>query len=120
MVQPDYRYIAVDLLTRSVIEELPLYGVSLSRKISGPGNMTGSLKLGTGEYDDLDLLSATEPGHRALFALRNEQCVWAGPIWSRTYNSEASVSEMTGQTYESVFDQIKMQKRFDMQNADQT
>jgi hypothetical protein len=119
MVQPEYRYIGVDILTHQVIEDLPLYGISLTRKISGSGQMTGSFKLHTNEYSDADLISATSPGLRALFVLRNSQCIWAGPIWSRTYNSEAAVCEMTGQTFESVFAKIKMQTRFDRQNVDQ-
>jgi hypothetical protein len=108
MTVPEYRFIGVDLLTRTVIEDLPLYGTSFSRKISSAGSMTGSFKLGTGLWSDTDLIGATEPGLRAIFALRNNQCIWAGPIWSRTYDSQASVVSITGQTYESIFAQIQV------------
>lgn len=116
---PDYRYMGVDLLTRQVVEDLPLYGVSLTRRISGAGNMTASYKLGTGEFSDPDLLNATVPGLRALFVLRDNFCIWAGPIWSRTYQSQASVISMTGQTYESVFAQMEVLSRFKMLKTDQ-
>jgi hypothetical protein len=119
MAVPEYRYIGVDLLTRQVIEDLPLYGTSFTRRISSAGNMTGSFKLGTGFFSDSDLLNATEPGLRALFALRNEQCFWAGPIWSRTYQSQASVCSLTGQTYESIFEEIKILSRI-QRTDDQT
>src|SRR5215213_4626573 len=101
MTVPEYRYIGVDLLTRSVIEDLPLYGTSFQRRISGPGNMTGSFKLETGLFSDADLLNASEPGLRSCWAVRNSQVIWAGPIFSRTYQSQASVCSLTGQSYES-------------------
>jgi hypothetical protein len=116
---PVYRYMGVDLLTRTVVEDLPLYGVSLSRRISGAGNMTGSFKLGTGEFSDPDLLNASEPGLRALYVLRDNYCIWAGPIWSRTYQSQAQVCSITGQTYESIFSQMEVLSRFKRVNTDQ-
>jgi hypothetical protein len=119
MAVPEYRYIGVDLLTRQVIEDLPLYGTSFTRRISVAGNMTASFKLGTGFFSDQDLLNASEPGHRALFALRNGVCFWAGPIWSRTYQSQASVISLTGQTYESIFEMIKILSRIE-RTDDQT
>jgi hypothetical protein len=117
---PEMRYIGVDLLTRQVVEDLPLYGVSLTRRISAAGNMTGSYKLGTGDFSDEDLLSATIPGLRALYVLRDRVCVWAGPIWSRTYQSQANVMSMTGQSFESVFAKLKLLSRFELLNTDQT
>jgi hypothetical protein len=119
MAVPEYRYIGVDLLTRQIIEDLPLYGTSFERRISGPGNMTGSFKLGTGLFSDSDLLNASEPGLRALFAIRNNQAIWAGPIWSRTYQSQASVCSITGQSYESIFAKIKILSRIE-RTDDQT
>lgn len=116
---PEYRYIGVDLLTRQVIEDLPLYGVSLSRQISGAGNFTGSFKLGTGDFSDEDLLNASVPGLRAVYVLRNTQCIWAGPIWSRTYQSQAQVISMTGQTYESIFAKLKVEDLFVLEQVDQ-
>jgi hypothetical protein len=101
------------------VEDLPLYGVSLTRQISGAGNMTGSFKLGTGEFSDPDLLNASEPGLRALYVLRDNFCIWAGPIWSRTYQSQASVCSMTGQTYESIFAQMEVLSRFKRVDTDQ-
>lgn len=116
---PEYRYIGVDLLTRQIIEDLPLYGVSLTRRISGSGNMTGSYKLGTGLFSDPDLLSASEPGLRALFVVRNNTCIWAGPIWTRTYQSQAQVISLTGQTFESIFAQIAVDNAMNFPSADQ-
>lgn len=114
MAVPEYRYMGVDLLTGQVIEDLPLYGVNLTRRISGAGNMTGSFKLGTGFFSDEDLLAASEPGLRALYVLRNNYCIWAGPIWSRTYQSQANVEQLTGQTFESIFSALKILTRVEL------
>lgn len=115
----EYRYMGVDLLTRKVVEDLPLYGVSLTRRISGSGNMTGSFKLGTGLFSDEDLLAASIPGKLALVAMRDDVVVWAGPIWSRTYQSQANVISLTGQTYESIFSAVKMYSSFSRIGVDQ-
>lgn len=115
----EYRYMGVDLLTRRVVEDLPLYGVSLTRRISNAGSATGSFKLGTNLYSDEDLLTGSEPGRIALVAVRDDVVVWAGPIWSRTFQSQANVVSMTCQSYESIFSAVKMLSTFSRTNVDQ-
>jgi hypothetical protein len=116
---PEYRYVGVDLLTRRIVEDLPLYGTSFSRRISSAGNATGSFKLGTNLFSDPDLLTATEPGKLALVALRDEVVVWGGPIWSRTFQSQANVCSMTAQSFESVLSAVKVLTQFKRKNTDQ-
>jgi hypothetical protein len=115
----EYRYLGVDLLTRRIVEDLPLYGTSFTRRLSGAGNMTGSYKLGTGLYSDEDLLAATDAGRMALVAMRDDVVIWAGPIWSRTYQSQANVMPMTGQSYESIPSAVKLRSTFSRTGADQ-
>jgi hypothetical protein len=117
---PEMRYIGVDLLTRQVVEDLPLYGVSLQRRIRGAGNMTASFKLGTGVFSDPDLENATETGLRALFVLRDNLCIWGGPFWSRTFQSQSNSEQLTGQSFESVFSAIEVLSRFKRTKTDQT
>ena len=105
-----YRYIFTDLLTNVVNLELPLFGVTYSRRINKPGNATFSFSLGNigtagtpGDkgFSDQDKLDATQPGRSCLWIERNGQIVWGGIIWSRTYQSQASVIDFTAQTFES-------------------
>jgi hypothetical protein len=119
MTVPEMRYLFVDLLTRQVVEEFPVYGVNLGRRIRGAGNMTASFKLGTGLWNDADLLNATTAGQRSLWALRNNVPIWAGPIWSRTYQSQSNSVSLTGQTYESVFTQMEILSRVGLTAYDQ-
>lgn len=104
MTTGQYTYLMVDILSNAIMAELPMYGVSLERKINGAGNMTCSMKLdvvSSTNLHNIDILGSTQPGRAALYVDRDGELVWAGPIWSRTYNSSAKVLAMTGQTFES-------------------
>lgn len=96
-----YRYLFVDILSNRVIDELPCYGVWLSRQLSGVGQMTASLGLNSKPYRNIDIKSATTPGKTALYVLCNDLVLWGGPIWTRTYNSESRTLQLSGQTWES-------------------
>jgi hypothetical protein len=106
----NYRYLFTDLLTNAVNLELPLFGVTYNRRINKVGSATFSLSLGNrgtagtpGDigFSDSDILEATQPGRSCLWIERDGQIVWGGIIWSRTYQSQASVISYTAQTFES-------------------
>jgi len=97
----DYTYLFVDILSNRVINELPCYGTWFSRELSGVGNMTATVPMNTAQYKNSDIRSATEPGKTALYALCDDAVIWGGPIWTRTYNSQGSSLQLTGQTWES-------------------
>ena len=104
----DMRYYTADLLTNAIIAELPLYGVYMDKILNGAGNFTGTFVLDSGvELDDI-LLAGSIPGQQALFVERNDVCIWAGPVWSRTYQSTSRTAQLTAQTFESVFEHIVM------------
>jgi hypothetical protein len=113
------RYAGVDLLTRRIVEDLPLYGVAMGRRLSGFGNMTGTYKLGTKKFSDEDLLTASEPGRMAVVALRDEVPIWGGPIWVRTYQSQSKSMQLQCQTYESIFASVKVYSTFTRRQVDQ-
>lgn len=96
-----YSYLAADLLTGRILGELPLHGVSFDRQINKPGNWQGSGNLDNPRIDNDDFLEATQPGRTAVYVYRNDQIVWGGIIWSRTYQSQAKSLQMTAQTFES-------------------
>ena len=116
-----YRYLFSDLLTNVVNLELPLFGVTYGRRINKAGNATFSCSLGNkgtvgipGDvgFSDQDILDATQPGRSCLWIERNGQIVWGGIIWSRTYQSQASVLSYTAQTFESyLYKQVIEVKR---------
>lgn len=80
-----YRYFAVDFLTNQVLAEIPFKGVSYERALNAAGSFSGTVPV-------LDVTTAynlyenTMPGKTALYVVRNDECVWGGMIWSRSYS----------------------------------
>jgi hypothetical protein len=99
----DYRYLFCDLLTRQVVHELPLSGVSFGRRLNKPGNATFSWALGDPAYDDQAVIDYVAPGRTSLFIERNGSLIWGGIIWSRTWNEAGEIFTYTCQTFESFF-----------------
>jgi hypothetical protein len=83
-----YRYFVADFLTNAVIAELPFKGVSYERAVKSAGSFSGNIPIidKTAAYD---LYESTMPGKTALYVVRNNECVWGGLIWSRSYSVES-------------------------------
>lgn len=96
-----YRYLFTDLLTGVVNIELPVYGVSFSRKLNKAGNCTCSFALDSEGFDNAHVIEATIPGRTGFWIERNDKLIWGGILWSRTYQSQAKTLSWTGQTFES-------------------
>jgi hypothetical protein len=80
-----YRYYTADILTNTVIAELDLKDVSYERSIKAAGSFSGKANVLT-NTSAMDLYESTLPGKTAIYILRNGECVWGGPIWSRNYD----------------------------------
>jgi hypothetical protein len=88
----DYRYFVADFLTNAVIAELPFKSVNYERSLNAAGTFSGTIPVidATQTYQ---LYEDTMPGKTALYVVRNDECVWGGIIWSRSYSlSERSLS----------------------------
>lgn len=96
-----YTYLAADLLTNKVLGELPVRSVTFDRQINSVGNWQGSTNMDNPLMDNEDLLACTEPARTALYVYRENQIVWGGIIWSRTYQSQSKSLQITAQTFES-------------------
>jgi hypothetical protein len=81
----DYRYYAVDLLTNTVLVEIPFVDVTYGRALSKAGSFSGSIPVVEANAH-LNLYENTMPGKTAIYILRNGVCVWGGIIWSRSYS----------------------------------
>lgn len=95
----DYRYFVCDLMTNSLLAEIPFRGVSYSRSLTESGTFTGDIAVTEDTYN-LSLYENTLPAKTALYVVRNGICVWGGIIWSRTYSlidrvMSVSASEFT-------------------------
>jgi hypothetical protein len=97
-----YRYFTADILSNSVIAEIPLKSVSYERAIKGAGDFSGKIPV----IDDnaaLNLYESTMPGKTAIYVVRNNVCVWGGIIWSRSYNAKQRVMTINGSEWTSYF-----------------
>jgi len=81
----DYRYYAVDLLTNTVLVEIPFVDVTYGRALSKAGLFSASIPVVEANAH-LNLYENTMPGKTAIYILRNGVCVWGGIIWSRSYS----------------------------------
>lgn len=112
---PSYRYLTYRMLPALGaldVAELPLYGVYMDKRLSGAGNFTGTFRLDTGIGNDAIMLAGCTPGFYKLAVLRDDKCIWCGPIWSRTYSTDGSTVQITAQTFESVFEHIVLTADF--------
>lgn len=112
MVQvPEYRYYIADLVTGSVISEIPFQGVSWERKISTAGQFSGNISADPNR-DTYYLYESTLPGKNALYVMRNGVCVWGGIIWSREYSITDRVLSVTALEFISYFHHRVIWKSF--------
>lgn len=82
--QPEhtYTYLFCDLLTDTLLAELPLSGVQYSWELNGIGKLSASIP-----YNDetlpLDPETASTPGRTAVYVDRDGVLVWGGIVWTR-------------------------------------
>lgn len=82
---PRYRYYTVDLVSNKIVGEIPFEDVNYERSLKQPGAFDGKITVSE-QTNALDLYNATLPGKTALYVVRNNEAVWGGIIWGRTYD----------------------------------
>ena len=75
-----YRYFTTDLLTNTVLAEIPFKGVSFERSIKAAGSFSGSIPV-IPETASMNIYESTMPGKTGLYVVRDQECVWGGIIW---------------------------------------
>lgn len=98
---PQYRYVLTDLVTNTVLGELPFSGVSYGCGLKAAGSFSGSTPVVLGKTNGYDLYETTMPGRTGLYVMRNDVCVWGGIIWSRNYDLQSRSMNVTGQEFTS-------------------
>jgi hypothetical protein len=115
----EYRYIFADLLTNEVTCELPLSGVTFSRRLNKAGSFGGSFGLRREGFDDATIIEGTTPGRTVLYIERDGALVWGGVIWSRTWQEQSYSFQYAGQTFESFFFKQDIRNSLIYVNTDQ-
>jgi hypothetical protein len=97
-----YRYFLTDLLSNTIISEVPFKGVNYQRVNRRAGSFSGSIPF-VQATKGLDLYEATMPGRTGIYIVRNGVCVWGGIIWSRSYNVDTKELSVEGSEFISYF-----------------
>jgi hypothetical protein len=109
-----YRYFVTNLVTNELIAEIPFKGVSYERVLTGAGTFSGSI-VSSPETASLSLYESTMPGRTGLYAVRNGVCVWGGIIWSRSYNVNERVVQVSASEFTSYFHHRRIWKTWGQQ-----
>ena len=114
-----YRYLFVDLLSNTVIGELPLTGVSFTQQLNQPGTFQGHLLLSGVNANKYNVELSTIPAHCGLYVDRDGILVWGGVIWGRSYNSTSQTLTFSAQEWISYFDHRRVTQDVEFTNIDQ-
>ena len=120
---PVYTFLGCDLLTDEIIYELPMSECKWGKSLGGTGDFSGSVALGAPEYDDAEIIAATETNKTSLYIDRDGQIVWAGQIWGRKYDSESGKFNINAVEFFSYFTKrflrVNSKTLFAIENVDQ-
>lgn len=119
MATTTYRYLFADLLTNSILAELPLTGVNFTQQLNTAGSFSGHLLLSGINAAGLNVAKGTIPGRTAIYVDRNGILVWGGVIWGREYNSTSQTLIFNAREFESYFDRRKITTTQVYSNTDQ-
>ena len=114
-----YRYLFVDLLSNTIIGELPLTGVGFTQQLNQPGTFQGHLLLSGVNANKYNVDLATIPAYCGLYVDRDEVLVWGGVIWGRSYNSNSQILTFNAQEWISYFDHRRVTQDVEFTNIDQ-
>ncbi|MEU9198844.1 hypothetical protein [Streptomyces sp. NPDC048332] len=84
-----YTYLFCDLMTDTVIAELPLADVTYSTELNGIGTLTATIPYNS-ETAPLDPETASTPGRTAIYVDRDGVIVWGGIVWTRQPSGRSS------------------------------
>jgi hypothetical protein len=99
-----YTYLVADLRTGTIIDELPLAGVSFDKKLNDIGSFRGQLYVTDPAIRDREPRLLTEPGRTAIYVNRDGELLWGGIIWTTRYVAASGVLEIGAADFLSYFD----------------
>lgn len=103
-----YRYLFADLLTNSILGELPLTTVQFSQQLNSAGSFSATLQLAGLNAAALNVTNATIPARTAIYVDRDGTLVWGGILWSREYNSKTQTLTFNAREFESYFERRRI------------
>jgi hypothetical protein len=108
-IAPVYRYFTTDIVSNTLLAEIPFKGVSFGRALKGAGEFSGKIPV-IDKTASFDLYDSTMPGKTALYVTRDGECVWGGIIWSRNYNLKSRELDVSASEFTSYFHRRRVWK----------
>jgi hypothetical protein len=108
-IAPVYRYFTTDIVSNTLLAEIPFKGVSFGRALKGAGEFSGKIPV-IDKTTSFDLYDSTMPGKTALYVTRDGECVWGGIIWSRNYNLKSRELDVSASEFTSYFHRRRVWK----------
>ena len=115
----NYRYLFADLLTNTILAELPLTAVNFTQQLNAAGTFTGELLLSGVNAANLNVANATIPARTAIYVDRDGVLVWGGVLWAREYSSQTQRLKLTAREFESYFERRRITTDTVFSNTDQ-
>lgn len=103
-----YTYLFADLRTGRIVDELPLSGVTFSRRLNDVGEFRGQLRVTDAEVRQRRPRVAATPGRTALYVDRDGTLVWGGILWASRYDGTSGTLELTGHDFFSYFEHRRL------------
>jgi len=103
-----YRYLFADLLTNSILAELPLTSVTFSQQLNSVGTFSATLQLSGINAAALNVANATIPARTAIYVDRDGTLIWGGVLWSREYSSTSQTITLNAREFESYFERRRI------------
>lgn len=99
-----YTFLAADLVTNNILDELPLSGVTAGLTLNGLGQFNATLDLADSALRKaLDPIGATQTGRTIIYIDRDGVLVGGWVVWTRTYDSTTKKLTLGGQDVWSYF-----------------
>lgn len=101
---PRYTYLAADLLSGTVRDELPFETASFALVMNSTGGFSGTMPLKSDALTHLSLAGTLERGKTAIYVLRDGLPVWGGIYWGLRASVEQNSLQVAAQDWLSYFD----------------
>lgn len=99
-----YTYLIADLRSGTILDELPLAGVSFDKKLNDTGSLRGQLHVDDPQIRVRKPRLLTEPGRTAIYVDREGDLLWGGIVWTSRYHATSGTLELGASDLLSYFE----------------
>jgi hypothetical protein len=99
-----YTYLVADLRTGTIVDELPLTGVSFDKRLNDTGTFRANLRVDDPGIRDREPRLLTEPGRTAVYVDRDGILLWGGIVWTSRYSASTATLEIGASDFLSYFE----------------